>query len=173
MICAKCFVSRQPQYYYWNAYFLIFLITISSFCVFSISCLLPQNRLQTTFTLLLTSISFKWVVNRSLPTISYLTSLDIYALVNIFFLCLVAAWHGIVGNCWSNDPTYAKFIDKWLLIAYAALFFLIQLVLFIRLVTPYFFIYQLKRKEENFLKRFFIEERKRKNIGISVVNSRF
>ena len=74
--------------------------------IFSIDCKSPQSRLQTTYTLLLTSISFKWVINRSLPTVSYLTSLDKYAITCIVFISLLASWHSIAGACWS--PTDAR-----------------------------------------------------------------
>jgi hypothetical protein len=47
-------VARRPTFYYLNAFFLIFLITISSLAVFSVNCSLPQNRLQTSCTMLLT-----------------------------------------------------------------------------------------------------------------------
>lgn len=150
LIRAACFVARQPGYYYWNAYFLIFLITVSSLCTFSVDCRLPQSRLQITFTLLLTSISFKWVVNRSLPAISYLTSLDIYAIANIVFLCLIGSWHAIAGACW--EASYARFLDMWLLISFASLFVLIQIVLILKLTIPYIKICDLKRKEKKYLK---------------------
>ena len=150
IIRTACFVSRQPQYYYWNAYFLIFLITISSLCIFSIDCRLPQSRLQSTFTLLLTSISFKWVINRSLPAVSYLTSLDIYAICNIFFLCLISSWHSVAGACW--DPTTARYLDFWLMIAFSSLFVLMQIISIIKLIIPYYHICALKRKEKKFLK---------------------
>jgi hypothetical protein len=39
------------------------LITALSLTVFSIPKSLPANRLPTTYTILLSSISFKWVVN--------------------------------------------------------------------------------------------------------------
>ena len=71
-IVASIYCSRRAGYYMFNAFFLIFLITVSSLTIFSIDCKLPQSRLQTTFTLLLTSISFKWVVNRSLPTVNFM-----------------------------------------------------------------------------------------------------
>ena len=44
---ATCFVARKPGYYVFNAYFIIFLITILSLTTFSINCKLPQARLQT------------------------------------------------------------------------------------------------------------------------------
>ncbi len=86
---AKIYCSRLSGFYIFNAFLLIFLITCSALTIFAIDCKLPQGRLQTTCTLLLTSVSLKWVTNRYLPTISYLTSLDKYSMVCIFFLCLL------------------------------------------------------------------------------------
>lgn len=60
-IVATCYCARKPGYYLFNAYFLIFLITVSALTIFSVDCKLPQNRLQINVTLLLTSVSFKWV----------------------------------------------------------------------------------------------------------------
>ena len=48
---ATCYCSRRPGYYFFNAYFIIFLITILSLTTFSIDCKMPQSRLQTSFTL--------------------------------------------------------------------------------------------------------------------------
>jgi hypothetical protein len=52
-IVFKLFCSRKPNYFYWNAYFLIFLITAAALPIFSIDPKLPQNRLQTSATFLL------------------------------------------------------------------------------------------------------------------------
>ena len=46
-----------------------------TFTSFAVDYKLPQNRLQLTFILLLTTVTFKFVVNQSLPRISYLTYL--------------------------------------------------------------------------------------------------
>ena len=46
-----------------------------SFATFAVELNLPQNRLQLSFILLLTTVSFKFVVNQSLPMIAYLTYL--------------------------------------------------------------------------------------------------
>jgi len=127
-IVASCYCSRRPGYYIFNAYFLIFLITVSGLTIFSIDCRLPGNRLQTTYTLLLTSVSFKWVINRSLPTVSYLTSLDQYAIVSISFLCLNCFWHSIVGSSWLiGDKDLAAEIDNWVLLFFSVLFVIIQI----------------------------------------------
>lgn len=79
--------SSRPTFYYLNAFFLIFLITVASLSIFSIRCHQNQNRIQTTCTLLLTSVTFKWITNRSPPTISYMTSLDKYSITCILLLC--------------------------------------------------------------------------------------
>ena len=149
-IVATTYCSRRPGFYFFNAFFLIFLITISSLTIFSVDCKLPQNRLQTTYTLLLTSVSFKWVINRSLPTVSYLTSLDKYAIVCIFYVCLLCVWHALVG-CSFWDKDLAKNLDQWLLIAFSVLFVIIHVVLGVWVFMAYSEIRKLKRREKKFL----------------------
>ena len=61
---AKCYAARRPGFYLFNAFFLVFLITAIAFSIFAINYYSPHFRLQSTFTILLTSVSFKWVVNR-------------------------------------------------------------------------------------------------------------
>ena len=51
------------------------LICSLSLCTFAVDRKLPQNRLQLSFTLVLTGIAFKFVVGQSLPKIPYLTVL--------------------------------------------------------------------------------------------------
>ncbi len=41
-ICATSYVSRKPEYFLWNAFFLIFLITCCTLNTFSIDAKLPQ-----------------------------------------------------------------------------------------------------------------------------------
>ena len=60
--------------------YLQFLIACLSFLTFAVKVTLPQNRLQLAFTLVLTNVAFKFVVNQSLPRISYLTYLVILVL---------------------------------------------------------------------------------------------
>lgn len=61
-----------------------------TFSTFSVDLVLPQNRLQLAFFLLLTTISFKFVVCQTLPQISYLTYLvKPYSLIFIDFYCYV------------------------------------------------------------------------------------
>ena len=70
-----------------------------AFATFSVEEDKPQNRLQLSFTLVLTTVTFKDVVNRSLPKIPYLTYLVSQAPVHGIFLGLswrhwvLGAWH--------------------------------------------------------------------------------
>ena len=46
-----------------------------TFSTYSVNYIKRENRLQLTFILLLTTVTFKFAVNSSLPRISYLTTL--------------------------------------------------------------------------------------------------
>ena len=146
---AMCFVARKPGYYFFNAYFIIFLITILSLTTFSIDCKYPQNRLQTSFTLVLTSASFKWVINRSLPTISYMTSLDKYAIVCIFYLCVICVWHATIGSFWQNG--LAARLDFAVLLFFFAVFLVIHLVLALWLYSAYNSIRNLEKMNNSYI----------------------
>jgi hypothetical protein len=129
-----CIVARKPGYFYWNAFFLIFLITVISINVFSIPLDSIGQRLQSTVTLILTAVSFKWVINRSLPPIAYLTTLDIYSIFNIFFVAILACWHAIIAYFF-RISTEAQIYDN----------FVCSLVSFIYVACHfYFFYYHLK-----------------------------
>ncbi|CAH8444228.1 unnamed protein product [Dicrocoelium dendriticum] len=73
-----------------------FFITGLSFATFAVPPERPENRLQLSFTLFLTSVAFKFVINQSLPKISYLTYMDKYVLMSLAILCVVSVWHAVV-----------------------------------------------------------------------------
>ncbi|CAF3582851.1 unnamed protein product [Rotaria sordida] len=150
---ATCHAARRPGYFYWNVYFLIFFITVMAFATFSVTYNLPQNRLQLSFTLLLTAVTFKWVVVRCLPTISYLTTLDKYVLLSMVMLCVVCAWHAIIAVC----PTdVAPYWDNMALISLAVIYTVFHLVFFLWM---YLVTYRrrrvMTRKDKEYLKNRF------------------
>lgn len=55
------------------------------FSTFSVQQTLPENRLQLSFILLLSNITFKFIVNQTLPKISYLTYLVSRSILHISF----------------------------------------------------------------------------------------
>lgn len=97
VVWVKVQAFRLPGFFYWNAVLPIFLITLASLGPFVIDFKLPQSRLPSTATLLLTSVSFRSVVGRLLPTVSYLTSLDKYSLASIFIITLQFLYHSLIG----------------------------------------------------------------------------
>lgn len=90
---ASCFVSRNAGYYITNVYLFNLLITILSLTLFVIDIKNAERRISGTFTLILTTFSFKIVTSKTLPTISYLTSLDKYQFINIVYLGVCCVWH--------------------------------------------------------------------------------
>ncbi|CAF0930392.1 unnamed protein product [Brachionus calyciflorus] len=129
------FCSRRYGFYFINAYLLNFLITIISLTNFSIEIRRPQNRLSGTFTLILTSISFKWVTNRSLPAVSYMTSLDKYQIVNILYMCTLCVWHAAVATL--DETSLRTRYDRISLLCFSILFILIHIFFTISLYLDY------------------------------------
>ncbi|XP_025092872.1 uncharacterized protein LOC112562932 isoform X6 [Pomacea canaliculata] len=114
-ISVKCRAARRPGYFVWNIFIVTFLICSLSFATFSVDKSLPQNRLQLAFTLMLTSVAFKSVVNQSLPRISYLTYMDKYLLASMIMMSGVCAWHAVVITI-LNDRGFADHVESIVLI---------------------------------------------------------
>jgi hypothetical protein len=153
-LCFKCYACRRPFYYYADAYGSIFLITLATINIFTFDCKQTQNRLLSTFSplflfalLLLQSVSFKWVVNRSLPAVSYTTSLDQYSIICFLYLCLLFVWHSIVGSFWTKS--LAIEIDKWVLLAFCCLFILIQFYFFFKAFKRYLNVCSLEKRAKS------------------------
>ena len=135
------------MYFVLNALFLTFLITAVSFTIFAVNSNLPQNRLQISITLLLTSVMFKWNTNRSLPTVSYLTSMDIYSIGCIIFICLTIIWHSIVGAFWNS----INYLDGWFLAGFGVVFVFSNFAFLIWIIYCYLVTRQYYAEEKLFL----------------------
>ncbi|CAF1148950.1 unnamed protein product, partial [Adineta ricciae] len=175
VLAVACRAARRPGYYYWNGFCLIFLITVCAFCIFSISPDLPQSRLQITCTLLLTSVTFRWVVNRSLPQISYLTTLDIYAIISIMILVVLCVWHSIIASLNFLHPNPARLLqpknyyvimDRYVFYGLFGVYTIIHIVMIIWLFSvPY-----KRRREMNYLDREYADN---KHIHLETRPSRY
>lgn len=119
-IVARCCAGRKAGFFLWNVLLIMTLISSLSFCTFSVDKGKPQNRLQLSFTLVLTGVAFKFVANQAIPKISYLTQLDRYILGSMVFLYLVCAWHAIVTLIVDNDAGHVA--DRWAFITFCILF---------------------------------------------------
>lgn len=128
-------VSRKPNYYFWNSFLLLFIITLMCFCCFSIRCDISSNRTIVSVTVLLTLITFKWTLNKNIPSISYLTTLDHYSLMNIFIVfgnCVYYAIMGVITSPMCPDP-YRR-IDFIAFLASVSLFILLNLLNILRFI---------------------------------------
>jgi hypothetical protein len=119
-----CQIFRSAGYYYFNAMLPIFLITFASLASFVVDHKLPQSRLPATATMLLSSVSFKGSVNRLLPTVSYLTSLDKYSLASIVIITLILLYHALLA-------AFSKFLDEMIVCKLDKLAFAIFLTIII------------------------------------------
>jgi hypothetical protein len=90
----------------------------------------PHFRIQTTCLLILNSISFKFLVTQKLPTVSYLTMLDKYAIGGTIFLVTLCAWHAIIGSriIPSHTQPSPATIDAYALYTLGSLYSLFHIV---------------------------------------------
>ncbi|KAL3311863.1 hypothetical protein Ciccas_009553 [Cichlidogyrus casuarinus] len=118
-LSVKCRAARRPAYFIWNIFLVTFLICSLSLVTFAVDQNQPQSRLQLTFTLVLTLVAFKFVVNQCLPKISYLTYLDKYVISSLFILTIVCLWHGLVAVINMTD-TKERYVISFIALAYMA-----------------------------------------------------
>ncbi|ESN99604.1 hypothetical protein HELRODRAFT_176769 [Helobdella robusta] len=100
--CVAAKVARRPQFFIYNIIVIMFSICSLAFATFTVKPEAPESRLPLTFFLVLTTVTFKFVVNKSLPKISYLTYLDKYILGSMVILCTICIWHSIAGSLVNN-----------------------------------------------------------------------
>ncbi len=141
-------ISRRPGYYIYNCYMLIFTISGLGFVPFAFNAYQAHFRIQTTCLLILSSVNFRLIVTKSLPTVSYLTTLDIYAIVILLFLILLCCWHAIIGTFLLDDiidrPMRVE-IDINALYIIAFFYIMFHVVYFI------FFVYKYLRYSNSFV----------------------
>lgn len=144
----RSYVKRRPAYYYWNAYLLIFLITLMALNTFAVDLERTQNRLQLTSTILLTSVSFKWIINRSIPTINYLTSLDKYSITCIVFLCSMGICHALLSRA---DMDIRILLDRYMFMFFCFTYLIINLTLILYLLKRHRFTKKFDKMDREFL----------------------
>lgn len=103
-------IKRKYTYFLTNIALLMFLISLLSFTTFFISPDSLGDRLSVILTLLLTAVTFKFVVSQSLPPVSYLTVLDWYVLSSVIFIFSVAVENSIVARI--KNAKYQMRFDK-------------------------------------------------------------
>lgn len=166
-------IARRPGYYIYNCYMLLFTISSLGFVPFSFAAYSPHFRIQTTCLLILSSVNFRWIVTARLPTVSYLTTLDLYAIGALVFLVLLCCWHACIGTFLLNgvmDKEYRIQIDYYALYIILSVYAVFHVVYFIFFLWKYLRYNDItKEEEENERLRHLIQEtinEERVNIGI-------
>ena len=121
--------TRKASYFVWNIVLFMIFICSLIFTTFSVDYALVQNRLQLSFILLLSNITFKRVVSDTLPKVSYLTQLDRYVISQTSIMVIVCIWHAVVYQI-SNEND-AKLADRIALIVMGSVYVLTHIIFFI------------------------------------------
>ncbi|GFS23764.1 gamma-aminobutyric acid receptor subunit gamma-2 [Elysia marginata] len=129
MLVVRVHATRRGGFFFWNVLVIMCLICSLIFCTFSVTRNHPTNRLQLSFTVVLTTIAFKFVTNQHLPKVSYLTVLDKYILSSIVLMHLVSVWHACI--CLASDNTTTDTLDIVAFVVFLVGFLLLQLIFLI------------------------------------------
>lgn len=147
-----CCAKRRAGFFIWNVLLIMTIISSLAIATFSVGRHLPQNRLQLSFTLVLTGVAFKFVANQTIPKISYLTQLDKYILGSMTFLYLVCIWHAAVTVI-ADESTQGQ-LDLYAFISFIVLFALFHIAFFVGvLVQAYQRWLQVKSLKEKYEKK--------------------
>ncbi|VDI31002.1 Hypothetical predicted protein, partial [Mytilus galloprovincialis] len=93
--------------------------------IFAVSRDLIENRIFLGFLLILIGVTFRFITNKVLPKISYLTTLDKYILVCMIFMFLCTVWHSILSRIDDLDIQYTA--DLWAFVSLVILYALYHL----------------------------------------------
>ncbi|KAL4216646.1 hypothetical protein ACF0H5_024369 [Mactra antiquata] len=126
-ILATCCVSRRAGFFSWNILVVVNLLSIFAFSTFAVKPELTPNRLQLSFILMLSAISFRFVANQNIPKVSYLTLLDRYLLTTLIFVAAVTFWHAVVSR-FQYDTVLQHDVDFWAFVILAVGYFCFQVV---------------------------------------------
>jgi hypothetical protein len=133
--------ERNPRFYVVNYILLLFAISSCAAAAWSVPFQQPEDRLALDVTLLLTSVAFKQVLAGTVPPISYLTRLDVYAFGSFAFLLIATCMHACIGwlidNCNADGDCIfevgltqlnARTIDRAFLVAFLSLWLVFNLL---------------------------------------------
>lgn len=115
-ITMQCRVSRKPGYFIINCLLPTLMITLCVFFTFMMDYSRYQYRFSLLFTTMLTSITFRWAIHgRVLPTISYMTFLDVYCVSSIMIVFSAMVWHAFYLVLYKRDRQLADRCDRYFL----------------------------------------------------------
>jgi hypothetical protein len=118
--------SRKPQYYMWNIYVMLLILGSLSFTTFSVDVEETGDRLGIMLTLVLALIAFKLVLAQQLPSISYLTMMDVYTLGSMLLMFFISVFTSLMPSLGLKQNTLLL-VDKVIMIISASLWALVNL----------------------------------------------
>lgn len=128
-ITMQCRVSRLPGYFVVNCLLPTLMITLCVFFTFLMDYSRMQYRFSLLFTTMLTSITFRWAIHgRVLPTISYLTFLDVYCVSSILIVFSCMVWHAMYIVLYKRDQDFAELADWYAMLAFAFVVILVHIM---------------------------------------------
>jgi hypothetical protein len=107
--------KRNASYYNWNVSSIMFLISSFALTGWAIEVDSPSDRLGVDFTLLLTAVAFKLVIASMLPPVAYLTVLDKYVMLCLFFISVATVAHALVPAIFAEEAA----VDADVIVFYA------------------------------------------------------
>jgi hypothetical protein len=121
-------LRRRPMYFIFNVMTVLGMLTTMAFAVFRQTVLTSdyEGRAQTTLTLMLSSIAYKFFVADMVPRVSYLTVLDLYIYAGLV-TCAAIFVLNTCTLCYSDtlddckDQTDIEFIGWITLVAFWSL----------------------------------------------------
>ena len=125
----QCRVSRKPGYFIINCLLPTLMITLCVFFTFMMDYQRFQYRFSLLFTTMLTSITFRWAIHgRVLPTISYMTFLDVYCVSSIMIVFSAMLWHACYLLIYKQNELLAEECDTYAMITFAIIVFIIHIM---------------------------------------------
>lgn len=120
-----------------------------AFMPFSFSVTGSNTRIGVILTLMLSSINFKISVTTRIPTVSYFTVLDKYAIPALIYLIILCIYHAIIGSSLFSSLSVTKlnFIDKIVFYSVAGVYFTLSVIYLIYFISK---IFKQKRIEKEF-----------------------
>lgn len=126
-------VKRKPQSYLWNIYVMLLILGSLTFTVFSVSPDDTGDRLGILLTLVLALVAFKLVLAQFLPSISYLTMLDVYTLASTMLMFFISMFASILPHV-IMDADALFIADKVILVMSAIMWIIVNLWFIVKMM---------------------------------------
>ncbi len=108
-------LADRDRDYYIIAYFIpLFIITAMAYLVFCFPIEDTGGRMRLASTALLTLIAYRFLIATTLPTLSYLTNMDIILLVSLGYVFIIIIFTAIIAECIKiHRKKGAEILYKW------------------------------------------------------------